>query len=137
MAGVAREKVKCTAPVLILMASEDNTIKAEGNARVRQYYEECTGPRYLVEFLNAGHFSFSDMFQFVPTFGDGIGTGTRITNGQPITYAPMEVVYPLTNGYTTAFFGRYLKGQTGYDAYLSSNSNPKELIVKSNVAPAK
>jgi hypothetical protein len=29
-----------------------------------------------------------------------------------------------------SFFGKYLKGLNGYDAYLRANHNPDELIVK-------
>ncbi len=132
MAGVARTREKYDCPVLIILATEDATLGLEGNDRVRKYYETSTGPRYFVEFLNCGHYSFTEMFQFNPAFGDGVGTGTRTTNGEPITYAPMGVVFPLTNGYTAAFFGRYLKGLAGYDAYLSANHRPGELIVKSS-----
>ena len=133
MAGVGRTRVRYDCPAMIVLATEDDTLGLEGNERVRKYYEESKGPRYFVEFLNGGHYSFTEMFQFNPTFGDGVGTGKRTTNGQPVTYTPMEVVFPLTNGYTTAFFGRYLKGLTGYDAYLSVNHRPEELIVKSDV----
>ncbi|MDQ1256787.1 MAG: hypothetical protein QG656_1387, partial [Candidatus Hydrogenedentes bacterium] len=103
-----------------------------GNERIRAYYEESKGPRYLVEFLNAGHFSFTEMYQFVPDFGDGVGLGKRITNGEPVTYITMDVMFPLVKGYVTAFFGQYLKG-LDYNAYLSANRNPAELVVKSSV----
>lgn len=134
MAGVARTRSQYDCPVMVVMATEDDTIGLEGNERVREYYTESTGPRYLVEFKNGGHYTFTEMFQFNPAFGDGIGTGERITNGEPITYVPMDVAFGLTNAYTTAFFERYLKGMTGYDAYLAENHNPSELIVES-VAP--
>jgi len=133
MAYVAPTRENYDCPVMVVIATEDATIGLLGNNRIRKYYEESKGPRYLVEFVNGGHYSFTEMFQFNPTFGDGIGTGTRITNGEPISYTPMEVVFSLTNGYTTAFFGRYLKGLAGYDAYLSTNHQPDELIVKSSV----
>jgi hypothetical protein len=42
----------------------------------------------------------------------------------------MKTAYTLTNGYTAAFFGKYLKGLNGYDGYLGTNRDPKELIVK-------
>jgi hypothetical protein len=73
------------------------------------------------------------MYQFNPAFGDGVGAGTRITNGQPITYIAMEKAFRLTNGYTTAFLGRYLKGIAAYDAYLNENHDPNELAVNSSV----
>jgi hypothetical protein len=133
MAGVARSRTQYDCPVMIIVATEDDTIDLDGNDRVRKYYEESTGPRYLVEFKNGGHYSFTEMYQLNPTFGDGVGTGTRITNGEPITYVPMDVAFSLTNAYTTAFFGRYLKGLTEYDDYLSTNHNPAELITKVEV----
>jgi len=129
MAGVARTRTRYDCPVMVVVATEDDTIGLDGNERARAYYNESNGPHYLVEFKNAGHYSFTEMFQFNPTFGDGAGSGTRITNGEPITYVSKDVVFGLTNAYTTAFFGRYLKGLLAYDAYLAENHNPAELIV--------
>lgn len=134
--GVAETRANYACPVMVIVATEDKTIKAEGNARARTYYEESTGPRYLVEFKNAGHFSYTCMFYFKPDFGDGVGAGTRITNGEPITFLPMDVVYRLTNGYITAFFGRVFKGMDAYATYLESNRAPDELTVKWSAAGA-
>lgn len=130
MAGAALERTNYETPVMLLIASEDDTLGAEKVAHLRRYYEESKGPHYSVEFKNAGHYSFTEMYQLKPDFGDGVGQGKRITNGEPITYLPMEKAYPLVNAYTTAFLGKYIKGATGYDAYLAANRNPDELIVK-------
>jgi predicted dienelactone hydrolase len=132
IAGVGESRTNTAIPVMFVVATEDCTIKAQGNDRIRRFYEESTGPRYLVEFKNGGHYSFTSMFYFNPTFGDGVGEGKRITNGEPITYTPKENVYRLTNGYTTAFFGKFLKGLNDYDAYLMANHDPDELIVRSS-----
>jgi len=139
MAGLWVERTNYACPVLVLDAAEDRIIhkylrKQERDYKsMRRYWEESKGPRYYVAFRNGGHFTFTEIFQFVPDFGDGIGTGERVTNGEPLDYAPMDVVYPLINGYTTAFFGRYLKGQQGYDVYLSENHNPEELTYEWSV----
>jgi hypothetical protein len=133
MAGVARTRTRYECPVMVVMATEDDTIGIEGNERVRRYYTESKGPHYLVEFKNGGHYSFTEMFQFNSSFGDGAGADTRITNGEPITYVPMDVVFGLTNAYMTAFFGRYLKNLTDYDVYLAEYHNPAELVVESVV----
>ena len=133
MAAVARERVNYDCPVMLLIATEDDTIGLDGNARMRTYYDESKGPKYLVEFLNAGHYSFTEMYQFNPEFGDGVGTGKRITNDEPITYITMDTAFGLTNAYTTAFFGMYLKGQTDYAAYMTANHDPAELTVRSEV----
>jgi dienelactone hydrolase len=131
MAGAAPERTNYDCPIMLLIATEDDTLGADKVAYLRRYYDESKGPHYSIEFKNAGHYSFTEMYQLKPDFGDGTGEGKRITNGEPITYIPMETAHTLTNGYTTAFFGKYLKGIDGYDAYLSVNHNPDELIVQS------
>ncbi|MEA3366253.1 MAG: alpha/beta hydrolase, partial [Candidatus Hydrogenedentes bacterium] len=129
-AAVAQERENYEIPVMAVVATEDDTIDAEGNARIRQYYEESKGPKYLVEFVNGGHYSFTEMYQWNPSFGDGVGSGTRITNGEPIEYVGMHKAFSLLNGYTTAFFGRYLKDLKEYEEYLKVNHDSKELIYK-------
>jgi predicted dienelactone hydrolase len=130
MAGVARERVNYDCPVLVLMATEDKTMGLDGNANIRRYYEESKGPRYFVEFKNAGHFSFTEMYQFKADFGDGVGAGKRIASGEDVVYPAMEFMFPVINTYSTAFFGKYLKTITEYDGYLRENKYPEELIVK-------
>ena len=136
MAGVAKERTNFACPALIMMATEDKTMGLDGNARIRKYYDDSKGPRYFVEFKNGGHYTFTEMFKLKPDFGDGVGTGKRLASGEPVTYTPMAMAYPLINGYTAAFFGKYLKGLGQYDAYLKANRNPDELIVKADVPAA-
>ena len=130
MAGVAPDQPPCPIPLMLLIASEDDTLGAEKVPLIRAYYDAAKGPKYSIEFKNAGHYSFTEMYQLKPTFGDGVGEGKRITNGEPIKYIPMDTAFTLTNGYTTAFFGKYIKGITGYEPYLAANRNPDELITK-------
>ncbi len=134
MAAVGREHVNTDVPSLIILATEDDTIRAAGNERVRVYYDEGTGPKYLVEFVDGGHYSFTEMFQFDPAFGDGVGTGKRITNGEDITYTDKEIVYRYTNGYSVAFLDKYVKGESGkeLDAYLGKNQDESVLIHKAS-----
>ena len=128
MAGVAESQPGATCPVLLFIATEDITLGAERVANIRDYYDNAQGPRYSVEFTDAGHFSFTEMYQLKPDFGDGVGHGKRITDGTPIDYPPMEAVFPLVNAYSTAFLGKYLKGQDGYAAYLNENHAPEDVI---------
>ena len=138
IAGAAMgPRANYTCPVLDIIATEDKILKLDRVETMRKYYEESKGPRYLVEFLNCGHFSFTEIHQFVSNFGDGIGSGKRITNGEPITYTAPEIVLRLTKGYSTAFLGRYLKGLEGYDTYLRENHDPQEILFKWSVPDAK
>ena len=130
MAGAAKERTNFECPVMTLIATEDKTLDKEQMENLRQYYAQSKGPHYSVEFKNAGHFSFTEMYQIKSDFGDGVGQGVRITNGEPVIYISMDKAFRLIDGYTTAFFGKYLKGLDGYDAYLASNRDPEELIVQ-------
>ena len=130
MAAVGNERSRYDCPVMILMATEDDTIKEKGNVVMRKYYADSQGPRYLVEFFNAGHYSFTEMYQFNPNYGDGCGKGKRITDGTDLTYIGMEKAFRLINGYTTAFLGKYIKGIRTYDAYLNTNHDPDEIQLK-------
>jgi len=134
LAGCARERVNYDIPVMVMVATEDDTIGLEGNKRLRKYYEESKGPKYLVEFKDGGHYSFTEMYQFKPDFGDGCGEGKRLESGEPLKYVAMNVAFPIIKGYATAFFAKYVKGETGYEDYLSKNHNEEALIVK--CAPA-
>jgi len=118
-------------PLLLFIATEDDTIDEKGNRGARSYFEATDAPKYLVEMKNAGHYSYSDMFLINPDWGDGVGTGTRITNGETLRYLPMKDVYRLTNGYSTAFFDHYLKSEKTHDTYLNQNQLPDELIFRS------
>jgi len=130
IAAVGRERTRYDCPVLVILATEDATIKEEGNARMRSYFEESKGPHFLVEFLNAGHFSFTEMGQFKADFGDGIGEGKRITNGEAFQYLDVQEVHRITNGYVLAFLKAFLKDDSSCLNALQENPNPEELIVK-------
>ena len=124
MAGVAEDRTNFACPVLLFYAAEDATLGENRQQLIRDYYENSTGPRYWVAFRDAGHFSFTEMHQLKPDFGDGVGSGVRVTNGEPLEYPAMEEVFPLVNAYSTAFFSRYLKGSDKYSAYLEGNQAP-------------
>lgn len=137
MTPVFRERKKYDVPVLLFVATEDATIKEEGNATARKYYDDSTGPKYLVEIKDAGHFSFSDMGQFRPDFGDGIGEGKRITRpGEPIRYLPVEECFRITNAYSIAFLGYHLCGQEKWKEFLSTNRYPQQIDYKQSLPTA-
>lgn len=134
MTPVFPERTNYDIPVLLILASEDATIGVEGNEKARRYFEESKGPHYLIEIIDGGHFSPTDMFQVDPEFGDGIGQGERVTSpGEPVEYLGMEETYDIINGYSAAFFGHYVKGVDGYKGFLESNPWEGDIIVKAAV----
>ncbi|MBL7648888.1 MAG: dienelactone hydrolase family protein [Candidatus Hydrogenedentes bacterium] len=133
MAGVVPESISASPrPLLLFIATEDDTIGEKGNAGARAYFEATTAPKYLVEFKDGGHYTFSDMDQINPKWGDGAGSGTRITNGQPLEYFSMRRAHTLTNGYSVAFFDKFLKGDSDGDEYLNANQLEDSIIHKAN-----
>jgi predicted dienelactone hydrolase len=119
-----------TRPLLLFIATEDDTIDEEGNAGARAYFDATKAPKYLVEMRDAGHYTFTDMDQINPHWGDGTGAGTRITNGEPLTYFSMEKAHALTNGYSVAFLHKYLKGDSTFEDYLKKNQFEEALVYR-------
>lgn len=131
MAGVVPEfSTSSSKPLLIFIATEDSTIKEKGNSGARAYFEATEAPKYLVEMKDAGHFSYSDMYQINPAWGDGVGHGKRITSDEEIDFMAMEDVYRLTNGYSVAFFNHFLKGDKTFESYLTTNQAEDALIFR-------
>lgn len=131
MAGVVPEGVTSShIPLLLFVATEDDTINEKGNAGARAFFDATKAPKYLVEFRDGGHYTFSDMEQINPNWGDGAGEGKRITNGEPLKYVSMDKAHALTNGYSTAFFDKFLKHDSAQEGYLAGNQDKDALIYR-------
>jgi predicted dienelactone hydrolase len=111
------------AATLFLLATEDKTIRLEGNDGVRQAFSQVPPPRFIGEVIDAGHYSFSFACQTGLGIGDGDGckTGTRLADGSPVTFVSDLRVWDIVNGYSAALFGRYINGIVQYDEVLASN----------------
>ena len=70
------------------------------------------------------------MDQINPNWGDGTGEGKRITNGKPLKYLAMKKAHELTNGYTIAFFHKYLKQDTRFEDYLTKNQSEEAILFR-------
>ncbi len=101
-------------PTMFMIATEDDTIDEIGNDVMRAQYDLAPVPKAKFELLDAGHFTYSNMCDLFSDFGDGCGTGERITNGEPLTYVDSEAAFDVINGYTTAWFGAWIKGNPQY-----------------------
>lgn len=109
-----------TAPLLLLVAREDNSITELGNTLVRANFRDAPGPAWKLEVPDAGHWSVSDLDGLVGAFAPGCGDGVRQTDGTPFTYLAPETGRALTAAYAAAFFRATLDGDEGARAYLES-----------------
>lgn len=119
------------AATFLMLATEDKTIGLANNEAIRTTYETAPPPRYLAEIIDAGHYSFSFACQVGlpgPWNGDGCGDDTRFADGSPFTFTDDLRVWDIVDGYSAAFFGRYIKGILEYDEVLATNLDPEVVL---------
>jgi len=115
-----------TAATMLLLATEDKTIGEDANQEIRDTYDVLPGPRFLGEFPDGGHYSFSFACYLGLGIGnrDGCGEGKRFADGSTFTFVESTLVWDVVDTYSIALFGRYLKGIREYDAVLATNVAP-------------
>jgi predicted dienelactone hydrolase len=128
MSGAPPSHTNLTVPSLRMLGTEDRTLGVAGNSAIRDNHAKHTGPSYLLELKNGGHFSFTDMFKINKHFGDGVGEGKRRDTNEPFEFTSMETTYKIINSYSVAFLGYYLKGEKEYASFLSANQWPDVMI---------
>lgn len=117
-----------SAATFFMLGIEDKIIGPAGNQAVRNTFERVSSPRFLAEVVDAGHYSFTFACQVGlagPWDGDGCGDAERFADGSPFTFTDDMRIWDLINGYSAAFFGRYVKGIEEYDAILADNLDPE------------
>ena len=124
MSGAPLSHTNLTVPSLRMLGTEDRTLGVMGNALIRDNHAKHTGPSFLLELKNGGHYSFTDVFKVNKNFGDGVGPGKRRDTNEPFEFTSMELTYQIVNSYSVAFLGYYLKGQKEYASFLSVNRWP-------------
>lgn len=107
-------------PVLMLLAQEDNSILEIGNNLLRGNYEDAAAPAWLVEFVDAGHWSYSDICALVDAFDPGCGEATRQTNGEPFTYVDIDETRARSSDWISTFFAAYLLEDADALAWLAA-----------------
>ena len=128
--GPVGERLNAYTPIMMMLGSEDSTIGERGNATNRLYYENSLGPSYLVELRDGGHMTFTSVNQYNPSYGNGFGTGERITNGEPLTYLDADESHTIINAYALSFLNVYLRGMDGYRGFLSENHYGDKIIYR-------
>jgi len=118
-------------PMMMMLAQEDNAILEPGNGFLRSNFAEANPPVWLVEFADAGHWSFSDVCGLVPAFDPGCGEGERQTDpGTMFTYLDNELARGLASTYATRFFAAQLRDELVADAVLDE-ADPQEIVTVS------
>lgn len=116
LAGVDASQIKV--PAGFLLAREDNSITALGNALILDNFAKLPGPAWLVDVADAGHWSFSELAGLVPEFAAGCGAGERQTDGTAFVYLDNLLAREIAARAISAFFGEQLLGATAARATL-------------------
>lgn len=124
MSGAPMSHTNLTVPSLRMLGTEDRTLGILGNALIRDNHAKHTGPSFLLELKNGGHYSFTDVFKINKNFGDGVGPGKRRDTNEPFEFTSMELTYKIVNSYSVAFLGYFLKDQKEYRSFLTENHWP-------------
>ena len=117
-----------SAATFFMLGTEDKTV---GRGSVLDAYEHVPRPRFIAEILDAGHYSFTFACQVGlagPWDGDGCGEATRIEGDSPFAFTDDLRTWDIVNGYSAAFFGRYIKGIASYEEILVSNLDPEVTV---------
>ncbi len=120
------------AAVMFMIGDEDRTL-GDANPWIKLEYNLFPDPKHLMEIHDAGHYTFSDACNLIPTLlgnGDGCGTNTREGTDEEFSFIEKERGDAIITSYITAFFGSYLKSQASMYAYLYTNHFPEDIIYK-------
>jgi predicted dienelactone hydrolase len=128
MSAAPEDHKNLTVPSLYMLGAEDRTIGVRGNERIRTTFTKHTGPSFLFEMKNGGHYSFTDIFKIDRNFGDGAGQGKRHRTGEVFHYTSMEKTYRMINAYSVAFLGYFVRGERDYLPFLLKNHWSDELV---------
>lgn len=117
----------CPVPLMVVLGDKDRTVGEEGNARSIQYYEQATGPKYLLNFKDAGHYTFTEMPQINSDWGDGVGVERDDDGNVTLTFSDTTKDQEITNAYSVAFFDTFLKKDDDAREFLNKDHYPHEL----------
>jgi hypothetical protein len=87
-----------------------------------------------VEFVDAGHWSFSDVCALVEAFSPGCGDGIRQTVAdEPFTYVDIDATRHRAADWATAFFAASILGDAAAQAWLETPPTDDAITVQSRL----
>jgi len=114
---------------MFMIALEDDTMY-EAMPVTRAAYSIFPTPKFKLELMDAGHYTFSDACILVPSLigdGDGCGIGHRHKTGEEFEFIEHDLAMELISSYAVSFFSYVLKGQDFFVDYLGENNYPDEM----------
>jgi predicted dienelactone hydrolase len=108
LAGAAPAATYFFTPVMLMVADQDKTIGEERSKMFLKLYQMWPARKWLLEFKDAGHYTFSEMYRLKPDGGDGSGKGKRF-DGSEFVYWDTPDAQEYIKAYGLAFFDCILR----------------------------
>ena len=118
-------------PMMYMIGLEDKTVGDPYNAWIKGVYRDSPPPKFLLEFPDGGHYTFTDACGMAPTLfgtGDGCGEGKRFQDDSPFMYIDFQLAQTILHAYVTAFLDYTLKMDARYEPWLTSNHYPEDIL---------
>ncbi|MEX2285762.1 MAG: alpha/beta fold hydrolase [Planctomycetaceae bacterium] len=129
-ANVQETGRKVDFPLLLMLGDADRTVGNVGNQRSMAYYNRATGPKYLMNFKGAGHYTFTEVAQINPNWGDGIGVEKDKQGNVKFTFSNALEDQRIVNQYSVAFFDAFLRKDEAARTFLDTNHYPDEFAYR-------
>lgn len=124
------ESKPCAVPLMVLLGDKDRTVGERGNQRSTAYFDHATGPKYLLNFKDAGHYTFTEMAQINPKWGDGLGVEKDKEGNVTQTFSDAIEDQRITNEYSVGFFDAFLNSDESARKFIDANHAPEELVYR-------
>jgi len=119
-------------PMMYMVGLEDRTVGVPYNEFIRDVYGRSPLPKFLLEFPDGGHYTFTDSCGLAPTLfgtGDGCGEGKRLEGGSPFFYLDYQWAQFIQHAYVTAFLTHLLKDDPFCLSWLAKNHYPGDMAL--------
>lgn len=120
-------------PLLMLLAQEDHSILEIGNGLIRSNFADANSPAWLVEFVDAGHWSFSDICALTEDFTPGCGDDTRQAEPHdPFSYVDIDATRARAADWVAIFFAAQLLDDAAAQQWLAAAASDDAIAVQSH-----
>ncbi|MEW6430015.1 MAG: hypothetical protein AB1730_00795 [Myxococcota bacterium] len=117
--------VRLGIPVMVQAAHDDKTLEWDSN--IVPTWPLLERPRWLLDLVHGGHFTFSDLCAFdlatlaekVSVNVDGVDVRKVLEDGCAPPAPPASVAQPIINHFGVGFFNAHLRGSEGSKALLT------------------